>query len=297
MGRKNKNNQKSGQERRIEKPVITGTNIITGDSALKKLDTQLVDASGRPVELNVKTYDNSKEDKILCVYVPMTWPFTYTKFFENFLKIIHPKHMVMLRDFGVSDYYINIEKKFPICRNRNEAVLKAKKNGADYILCLDGDMQHPPEIAYMLMRHQYPICGGMYFHQTPPHFPVIYKHQVKRKYQHMVDFPRDRVFTTDMTGLGCLLIDLRVFDELELPYFKYDSTREDGLVNVSEDVEFCEKSRAAGHTIMIDPSVQCTHFAMGDVSMMMFDVYMERYKTYEHLLDKFGEAEPGDRFE
>jgi len=304
MGRKNKkNNQKSGQERRVEKTQITDieleakSRIISSDS-LKKLDTRLVDSSGRPLQPSVKTYDNSKTDKVLCIYVPMTWPFTYTKFFENFLRIIHPKHMVILREFGVSDYYINIEKKFPICRNRNEAVLKAKKNGADYLLCLDGDMMHPPQIAYMLMRHQYPICGGVYFHQSPPHMPVIYRYQYNREhqYQHMWDFPRDRVFSADMTGLGCLLIDLRVFDEMKLPYFKYDSTRPDGLVDVSEDVEFCEQARAAGHTIMIDPSVQCTHFALGDVSMMMFDIYMERYRTYEKLLEKFGETNPGESF-
>ena len=305
MGRnkKSKSTKKSGQEHRVEKTKVTELElearrqIITSNGELKNSDAQLVDESGQPLKIDVKTYDNSKEDKKLCIYVPITWPFTYTKFFENFLRIIHPKHMVMLRDFGVTDYYIHIEKKFPICRNRNEAALKAKKENADYILFLDGDMTHPPEIAYMLMRHQYPICGGMYFHQSPPHMPVIYKHQHDREYQHMWDFPRDRVFPVSMTGLGCLLVDVRVFDEIELPYFKYDSTREDGLVDVSEDVEFCEKVTAAGHTIMIDPSVQCTHYAMGDVSMMMFDIYMERYRTYDKLLEKFGETKPGENFE
>lgn len=304
MGRKkgSKKNKKSGQVRKVEKTQITDieleakSQIVSGEP-LTKLDTQLVDASGRPLSQPIKTYDNSKEDKMLCVYVPMTWPFTYTKFFENFLRIIHPKHMVILREFGVSDYFIHIEKKFPICRNRNEAVLKAKKAGADYLLLLDGDMSHPPQIAYMLMRHQYPICGGVYFHQSPPHLPVIYRHQYDREYQHMWDFPRDRVFACDMTGLGCLLVDMRVFDEMELPYFAYDSSREDGLIDVSEDVLFCEKSRKAGHSIMIDPSVQCTHYALGDVSMVMFDIYMERYRTYEKLLDKFGETKPGEKFE
>ena len=306
MGRKNKGkkkDQKSGQVRRVERTQITDieleakSQIIQEGDGLLKPQTQLVDSSGELLQAPIKTYDNSKEDKMLCVYVPMTWPFTYTNFFENFLRIIHPKHMVILREFGISDYYTHVERKFPICRNRNEAVLKAQKTGADYMLFLDGDMSHPPQIAYMLMRHQYPIVGGMYFHQSPPHLPVIYRHQYDRHYQHYWDFPRNRLFKVDMTGLGCLLVDMRVFDEMTLPYFKYDSTREDGLVDVSEDVEFCEQANKAGHSIMIDPSVQCTHYAMGDVSMMMFDIYMERYRTYDQLIEKFGETQPGEKFD
>jgi len=294
MGKKDLK-KKSGQVRRADQKSITEielqprSHILNTEPQSSTIDPQLVDAAGNIIQKDIKLLDNTKENKRLCVYVPMTWPFTYTKFFENFLKIIHPKHMLMLREFGITDYYTHIEKKFPICRNRNDAVLKARKNGADYMLFLDGDMNHPQEIAYMLMRHQYPICGGVYHHQSPPHLPVLYFENLDnpKLYTHNWNYPRDRLFSVDMTGLGCLLVDLRVFDDMELPYFGYESTREDGLIDVSEDVLFCRQAKKVGHTIMIDPTVKCTHYALGEVSGMMFDVYMEKYRTYEEVIKKF----------
>jgi hypothetical protein len=245
-----------------------------------QMDTILYD----PANIEIKKFSFHKQDKILCIYVPATWPFVHAKFFENFIKITNLANIGPLRRFGITDYFIHLEKSFPICKNRNEAVLYARKHKADLIMFLDIDMSHPPDLIYRLAQHQLPIVAGMYFHKTPPHMPVLLNKKEGHEYEHYYNYPRDHLFDVDLTGLGCMLVDMRVFDDITLPYFGYASSRDDGIVDISEDVLFCEKVKEKGFSIMIDPSVQCSHYAVVDVSAALFDVYMKKYKTYQELL-------------
>lgn len=266
---------------------------IDKSSTQKKLTlppSGIVGLDGKIIERPTKRLPKVDKNKILCIYAPCSWPFVYRKFFTNFLNIVHPKMVVPLREFGITDYFWNIEPSFPVCKNRNLAVKKAQKYNADFLMCLDADMQHPPDIIYRLAKHELPIVSGMYFHQSPPHLPVVYKHKEAHNYVHCWDYPKDRLFDVDLVGMGCVLIDMRVFDEIEMPYFAYDSSREDGIVDVTEDVEFCKKVRAANFNIFVDPTIQCKHISIEDVSHVNFNVYMEQYHTYSALLEKFGDG-------
>jgi len=234
---------------------------------------------------------NISKGKTLCVYVPCSWPFVYRDFMASFLKVMHPMHMVPLKQFGITNYFHMLYPKFPICKNRNEAVMKAKEFDADYILFLDSDMTFPDDIAMQLAKHQLPIVAGMYWHQSPPHFPLAYKldpESGEHHYKHYVYYPRDSLFEVDLTGMGCMWVDTKVFDDIKMPYFDYLSTREDGLKNVTEDVIFCEKVKEAGYSIYMDPMVKCSHLRMDKVNDIHFDSYMDTYKTTQALEAQFG---------
>jgi len=273
-----KENRKTGAIHQLDKKLSVPKHNIIG------LD-------GKPLKKEFRRFDaDPDKKKLLCIYVPVSMPFVYRKFFANFLRIIHPSHFINWKKYGVVSYYTQIQTTFPLCKNRNEAVLKALEHEADYIMFVDADMQHPAEIITQLLAHQLPVVSGMYFHQAPPHLPVVYKHKEGIHYTHYYDYPKDELFTVDLVGMGCMLVDTKIFKHIELPYFGYRSSRKDGIVEGTEEVIFCEKIREAGFDIVVDPKIQCTHFAIEDVSEVSFDSYMNEYKTGQALLEKFGET-------
>jgi hypothetical protein len=276
---------------KIMKPKKEGA-IHTLDQSLAVPKHDIIGLDGKPVKRKFKKLppDDPDKKKLICIYVPLTMPFLYRKFFVNFLRIIHPSHFIKWREFGIYSYYTQIQTTFPLCKNRNEAVLKAKEHGADYMMFIDADMQHPPDIVYQLLKNQLPVVAGMYFHQSPPHLPIIYKHKEGINYTHYYDYPKDDLFSVDLTGMGCMLVDMKIFDHIELPYFGYRTSRDDGIIEGTEEVIFCEKIREAGFDVVIDPKIQCTHFAIEDVTQISFDSYMEEYKTGKALLEKFGDS-------
>lgn len=58
-------------------------------------------------------------------------------------------------------------------------------------------------------------------------------------------------------GFGCALLSRKVLEEIEYPYFKYES-RDDGTF-MSEDLYFCDKARDAGFQIWTSRSLGCDH--------------------------------------
>ena len=215
----------------------------------------------------------------------------------SFLNLIHPINVVPIRNFGISNYFHMIYPKFSICKNRNEAVLKAKENGATWMLFLDSDMTFPQDIIMRLLSHQEPIVAGMYWHQSPPHMPVIYKRDEEKgryHYTHFIEYPRSGLFEVDLTGMGCMLVKMEVFDNIELPYFDYRSTRDDGIKDVTEDVVFHEKVLEAGYKVLIDPTIKCGHIRQEEVDEAHFDSYMTQYKTAQALLEEYGDGEDDD---
>lgn len=250
-------------------------------------------ADGTILPKHMKKFpEDDRQDKVLMVYSPLAMDRVPRLFMLSFLKVIHPKKMVPLRKFGISDYFTHLPNTFPICKNRNMAIDVARENKADFILCLDGDMLFPPDIAYRLAAHKLPIVSGAYFHQSPPHLPVFYKKKPgeNRLYTHYWKYPRESLFDVDLVGMGCIWIDLRVFDEITKPYFKYDSTREDGYTDVTEDVLFAEKVKEAGYSIAIDPTIQCGHLKTEIRTQMDYDAYLQQYHDYNRLLEKFGDG-------
>jgi hypothetical protein len=77
----------------------------------------------------------------------------------------------------------------------------------------------------------------------------------------------------DVVGMGCALVPLSIVTRLgPRPWFEYRNN-EQGWPMVSEDVPFCEKVRAAGFKVFLDPSIKCGHLftAIAD------EQYWQRY--------------------
>jgi len=74
---------------------------------------------------------------------------------------------------------------------------------------------------------------------------------------------KGKVKAVDSVGLGACLIDMRVFDKIDPPYFNWTLASEGGK---SEDILFCEKLQENGFGILVDGRVIAKHVYVGAIT-------------------------------
>jgi GT2 family glycosyltransferase len=182
-------------------------------------------------------------------------------------------------DVGVTHKIVSV-RGAAIDQARAILVGNAFAIGATHLLFLDEDVLFPPfafENLYESMReHNLMIVSGIYafkvtlqpggFYDDPESEPI------SNRYRSIT--PNDlryseRLFTHKhlSTGLGCTLIDMRVFEAVEEPWFRSTFWVRNGRKDiVTEDVYFFRKARAAGFKVYIDTSVKCDHVDWCEIS-------------------------------
>lgn len=139
-----------------------------------------------------------------------------------------------------------------LAKLRNMLLEKFFQSDCEYLLSVDSDILVPPDIIKRLLSRNCQIisalvCNGHHINDTS-----IYN--VMRKtsagsYQHIKDFPRDRIFSVDITGAAYMIHRSVITD-----HKVYYSARFGG-----EDIGFCEAARARGIPIYCDGSIECQH--------------------------------------
>lgn len=159
-------------------------------------------------------------------------------------------------------FTIIANRGLPIDRARCDLVTQAKKLGASHIFFLDSDVCLPPDGLARLYSHQLPIVCGVY--GSKHHAVGIWTEQAKSGDARYAAVPPEILKASPLfthpdivVGAGCCLIDMKVFDRIEDPYFLWTQGRESN--GVSEDFYWCEKVRKAGVPIFVDSSVECRH--------------------------------------
>jgi len=147
----------------------------------------------------------------------------------------------------------------PVDEARIILVEHAKKMGAKYLFFIDDDVLVPPYALARLLNLKAKVASGVYYTKYKPPVPVILKKDYVGGYD---KWQFGDVIDVDYIGLGCALIDMSIFDEIEPPYFKYiagtpSPTEEQH--KLGEDAYFCEKVRNKGYKIWVDTAVQCVH--------------------------------------
>lgn len=132
---------------------------------------------------------------------------------------------------------------------RTRLVAQAAEWGATHMLFLDDDMRFPRDVIQCLIRHNLPVVGANYSRRTHPIFTTAY---TLDKSGPLLTRPEDRdLVEVSHLGTGCVLIDMRVFEMISLPFFafQYDET---GKMCQGEDVYFCHKLAEAGIPCYVD---------------------------------------------
>ncbi len=172
---------------------------------------------------------------------------------------------------------------FPIDHARNRACrLFLDEDHAEYLLFLDADMTHPPDIAHRLVKHGVDIVTGRYVMRKPPFFTVAMRkvgtgetdYQAVEKVESVVS----GLMPIDAGGAGALLISRRCLAAIRSrigdDWFRYQDGP-DGLRSRSEDVWFYEQARAAGFQPWLDADLRCGHIAQFEVDHHYHAPYAE----------------------
>jgi len=150
----------------------------------------------------------------------------------------------------------------PIDRARCDLVSQARRMQASHIFFLDSDVCVPYDGLIRLWNWHLPIVCGVY--GSKHEAPGVWIEQSKTPGARYCPVMPEVLDSTPLfshpnivVGAGCCLIDMKVFDRLEDPYFLWTQGREpDG---VSEDFYFFEKVRNTGIPIHVDTQVRCRH--------------------------------------
>lgn len=125
-------------------------------------------------------------------------------------------------------------------KNRNFIAHQAKLLGAEYLFFLDTDVELPADAIVRLLktavRDDLDVIGGTYVLRMPPHTIVGERWDGERT------VPTDGLVRMRILPTGCMLINMRVFDDLPEPWFQTPVKERDGVPQeVGEDVDFCER--------------------------------------------------------
>ncbi len=171
---------------------------------------------------------------------------------------------------AIQNYPLNLTRAFYLAGKletaeaRNKAVEYAVQKKSKYIWFLDDDVQPPlfalRQLIYTLESadDDVMVVSGIYFTKNEPTEPVIYRGEGQGA------FWKWRVndkFEIDGCGAGCMLVNTKLFEKLEKPYFKtIDEIGDKTAYASTEDIYFCNKVKAAGYKILADASVLCNHW-------------------------------------
>jgi len=153
---------------------------------------------------------------------------------------------------------------FTIAENRNYCVIKAQKNKSDYLLFVDDDMTFPPETLDILLSHQKDVVGVNSYSRLLPLSSTVGLMDENGQYKHPDRYPEwemkipDDLFEAYFVGCGICLIDMKVFEKVKEPFFRF-SYEKTGLVKSGEDGNFCDRARKEGFKIWCDPTILVGH--------------------------------------
>lgn len=174
--------------------------------------------------------------------------------------------------------YILLVPQFPhgpwtgsIADARNSLVEQARGEGASHLLMLDTDQTYPPDTLVKLLAHNVDICGVRVHRRYMPFDPIFLRGSVG-KYESVSEeeMYSGGLIEVDATGTGCLLFNMKIFDQIEYPWFSFSHT-DDGKP-VGEDINFCSKARQAGIRIFIDTSIEVGHLATMEINKSLHQV-------------------------
>lgn len=179
----------------------------------------------------------------------------------------------------------------------NEHVAAASDAGCSHIFFMDVDMNFPPWTLYKLMSHKLPVVTGLYHLKSTPYSPIMgwvnergepINGNGRRWKDDYCPLPPNALVEVHWCGIGCLLVEMDVFNKIYFPPFRDEWNLEAGKRHKGHDVIFCEAVRKAGYKVFADTSVDVMHIGRQMVSRTWVETY-HRLRMDEELLKTVNE--------
>jgi len=186
--------------------------------------------------------------------------------------------MIEIVSNTIGEKFFCVPRHFRLDIARNNAVLTALSQGANYIVFIDsdviphvyenGELRFFPDVINRMLAWRYPIVSGIYM--TTKGHPAVYRYTGGNPpYEPLsYDMIKDKITYADAVGCGIVCVDARVFEKLKdegyFPWFEYRVDyrfKKKGIeINeLSEDIDFFDKCRKCGFKVMILPHIIGVH--------------------------------------
>lgn len=232
-------------------------------------------------------------DRRCLVSICTNWPYVPVQTAQSLMELGWGDRVQRAKDaHGFSEVSFMWARSFPrVDALRDSSAELAVAEGFTHLLFLDADNVWPTDtLMRMLAHHDKGIVGGLYVMRHEPYAPVALTHGFKPSESTVTQYWHDEqavgatdLRPVDVLGMGCTLIPVEVFRAIgRRPWFEY-ANDDDGWPRVTEDVPFCQKARAAGYGLWLDPTIICGH-----VNQMITDVrWALRYqRAQQNTLDR-----------
>ena len=159
-------------------------------------------------------------------------------------------------------------RQFSAQERHNVAVNEAKWN-YDRLIFMDTDQIYPFDYLERMLEHDEPIVTALNVSRYSPFEFTTYmidgeeeRYGVKCPKIVPMTPPADKkIFECDVTGTGSMMLDPKILNDLEMPYFK-DVFEAEGCVRlIPDDFYFGWKLHKAGYRVTVDQSIHVKHIA------------------------------------
>jgi choline kinase len=152
-------------------------------------------------------------------------------------------------------------------RARNSLIKLAIDGGYDDLFFIDSDTEWEPEWFFNLLERPEPIVGGALIKKTEKEGYTVKLVDKKLKYSE-----DKKLLEVDGVGTGFMKVSKFAFDklwEISDPYSSegeqhrmvFDIKVENGDL-ISEDYVLCNKWKALGYKVWLDPTITCNHIGI-----------------------------------
>lgn len=161
---------------------------------------------------------------------------------------------------------------YTTAEGRSYCVIQAIKRGCSHILFIDDDMIFPEDTLDTLLKHNKEIVGVNSQSRKLPLTTTValLKDGQHWAHDHVPPYYQmpEELFEVFSVGMGVALIDMKVFDVIEKPWFKFE-VHESGKILVGEDAWLCKQAREKGIKIWCDPTIDIGH--IGDYNYALYE--------------------------
>jgi hypothetical protein len=95
------------------------------------------------------------------------------------------------------------------------------KDAAEWLLYIDADTEPPLGFIGQLLSAKRPFMSGLYFLPAPPFNPVAYMRRAEGLYEAFYGYQLGELREVDSVGMGCALIHVSVFQEIQKQHTVY----------------------------------------------------------------------------
>lgn len=173
---------------------------------------------------------------------------------------------------GVRTEYLRNEERYCVVNARNRAVAALLRSDFTHLLFIDDDVRADHDTITKLLACESDVAAGCYVilrEESGIPLPVL-SVKVNGEWERMFFSGMREV---DAAGTGCMLIHRDVFADVGEPgrWFRWPTwLNDDGVLEqVSDDVDFCNRAKAAGKRIVAHGDVRCGHMRNVDLTLLL----------------------------